>query len=90
MYAICWNNVRKCYVSLSKDWIQYEELSSEDVLPSDLGEADGFNSSLYATQSALSDQLAGIPNVVICPQASGDENEDVSYDILALFCSHVM
>jgi len=61
-----------------KDWIQYEEVSSEDALPSDVFQADGFNSSLYATQSSLSDHLAGIPNVIICPQASGDENEDVS------------
>jgi len=63
-----------------KDWIQYEELSSEDVLPSDACDADGFNSSLIATQSALPDHLASLPNVIICPQASGDENEDVSSD----------
>jgi len=63
-----------------KDWIQYEELSSEDALPADVAEADTFNSSLYATQSSLADHLASIPNVIICPQASGDENEDVSYN----------
>ena len=61
-----------------KDWIQYEEVSSEDALASDVFETDGFNSSLYATKSSLSDHLANLPNVVICPQASGDENEDVS------------
>jgi len=65
---------------LLKDWIQYEEVSSEDALPSD--ETDGFNSSLYATKSSLQDDLANYPNVVICPQASGDENEDVSCDNL--------
>ena len=63
-----------------KDWIQYEELSSEDALPADVAEADTFNSSLYATQSSLADHLASIPNVIICPQASDDENEDVSYN----------
>ena len=67
---------------LLKDWIQYEELSSEDALPGDIGDADGFNSSLYATHSSLADHLASIPNVIICPQASGDENEDVSYEYL--------
>jgi len=61
-----------------KDWIQYEEMSSEDALPTDVCEADGFNSSLLATKSSLPEHLANIPNVVICPQASGDENEDVS------------
>jgi len=64
---------------LLKDWIQYEELSSEDAIPGDVGETDGFNSSLYATQSSLADQLANIPDVIICPQASGEENEDVSF-----------
>ena len=67
---------------LLKDWIQYEELSSEDALPGDIGDGDGFNSSLYATHSSLADHLASIPNVIICPQASGDENEDVSYKYL--------
>jgi len=61
-----------------KDWIQYEEVSSEDALPGDGFEDDGFNSSLYATQSSLPEYLATIPNLIICPQASGDENEDVS------------
>jgi len=63
---------------LLKDWIQYEEVSSEDALPSDVCETDGFNSSLYATKSSLSDQLANLPDVIVCPKASGDENEDVS------------
>lgn len=67
-----------CLCCILKDWIQYEELSSEDALPSDVFDADAFNSSLYATQFSLSEHLANVPNVVICPQASGDENGDVS------------
>jgi len=70
-----------------KDWIQYEEVSSEDALPSDIGESDGFNSSLIATQSSLPEHLANIPDVIICPQASGDENEDVSCDVT---CCHII
>jgi len=63
-----------------KDWIQYEEVSSEDALPSDVCETDGFNSSLMATKSSLPEHLASLPDVIVCPQASGDENEDVSCD----------
>ena len=66
-----------------QDWIQYEELSSEDALPSEVCEADGFSSSLFTSQSSLPDHLANIPNVIIYPRASGEENEDVSVVVVA-------